>query len=446
MMKKKKSTKSSIKLSTKSVAKKATKIVPTISKAFESPSGSDAFDVIIVGGGPGGSSAASFLSMGGAKVLLVDKATFPRDKICGDAHSGKTIKVLRELGINNQLPKVPHAKVRGIILSSPKGEVLDLPFARAGEEVREPGYVIRRKDGDNLFFQHAKKLSTQTIEGFTVTDVIQENGRPTGIVGKMPNGESKTFTAKFIIGADGANSLVVTKLGVKRLDENHTCAALRAYYDNVEGLTDRIEIHFVKESMPGYFWIFPIDGKNANVGIGMVSRDIKAKSVNLQQVMLDLIAKNPLFTERFKNAKLVSPIQGWKLPFGSKHQQVHGDGFLLVGDAASLIDPFSGEGIGNALTSGQIAAKVGLEALKANNFSKEFFNAYEERLWKELDAELQTSYNMQKLGRNQFILNLVIHKAATKPKVKDAIVGMLGNENTRQDLVTPLGLIKLMFT
>lgn len=439
-MKKKKSTKSKATV----VSKKAVK-ANKIAKEFESPKDDDSFDVIIVGGGPGGSSAASFLSMGGAKVLLVDKATFPRDKICGDAHSGKTIKVLRELGINTKLPTVPHAKVRGIILSSPKGEVLDLPFSREGEDVREPGYVIRRKDGDNLFFQHAKKLSAKTIEGFTVTDVIQENGRPTGIKGKLPSGDEKTFTAKFIIGADGANSVVVSKLGIKRHDENHTCAALRAYYDNVEGLTDRIEIHFVKESMPGYFWIFPIDGKHANVGIGMVSRDIKAQNVNLQQVMLDLLANNSLFKERFKNAKLVSPIQGWKLPFGSKHQQVHGNGFLLVGDAASLIDPFSGEGIGNALTSGQIAAQVGLEALKANNFSKEFFDTYEQKLWKELDAELQTSYNMQKLGRNQFVLNLVIHKAATKPKVKDAIVGMLGNEDSRKDLVTPLGLLKLMF-
>lgn len=425
------------------VKKTATKTKSSLKT--NSSTNTSTFDVIVVGGGPGGSSATAFLSKAGVKVLLVDKATFPRDKICGDAISGKSIKVIRQLGLLEKLPHVRHGKVRGVLLSSPKGEVLDLPFVKDDAPVREAGFVIRRQDVDNLFFQNAKSLASKTIEGFTVSDVIQENGTAVGIKGKLPTGEETEFRAKLVIGADGANSVVANKLGVKRHDDDHMCAALRAYYNNVEGLTDRIEIHFIKECMPGYFWIFPIDGKNANVGIGMLNKDIKKAGVNLQKVMLDAIANNELFKERFKNAKLEGPINGWRLPFGSKHQQVHGNGFLLLGDAASLIDPFSGEGVGNALTSGRIASEVIQKALKENRFDAEFLQEYETNLWKELDAELQTSYNMQKMGRHEFLLNMVIHKAATKPKVKDAIVGMLGNEDSKKDLVTPLGLIKLMF-
>lgn len=431
-------------------SKKSIKTTKTLSKKMGviSPRpalDSKTFDVIVVGGGPGGSSTAAFLSKAGAKVLLVDKATFPRDKICGDAISGKSIKVIRQLGLLEKLPHVRHGKVRGVLLSSPKGEVLDLPFASETGPVREAGYVIRRQDVDNLFFQNAKSQVAKTIEGFSVTDVVQENGTAVGIKGKLPTGEETEFRAKLIVGADGANSVVANKLGVKRHDDNHMCAAMRAYYTNVEGLTDRIEIHFIKECMPGYFWIFPIDGKNANVGIGMLNKDIKKNNVNLQKVMLDAIQNNELFKDRFKNAKLDGPIAGWRLPFGSKHQQVHGNGFVLVGDAASLIDPFSGEGVGNALTSGRIASDVIEKALRENKFDAAFLQEYETNLWKELDAELQTSYSMQRLGRNEFLLNMVIHKAATKPKVKDAIVGMLGNEESKKDLVTPMGLIKLMF-
>ena len=160
--------------------------------------------------------------------------------------------------------------------------------------------------------------------------------------------------------------------------------------------------------------------------------------------MEETLKEHPMFKDRFKKAKAVTPITAWSLPFGSHHQQIHGDGFLLVGDAAALIDPFSGEGMGNALYSGQVAAEVALKALKKNKFDAEFLQMYPDKIWKELDNELQTSYTMQRLGRMTPLLNMIIHKAATKPEVKDAIVGMLSNEEAKKDLVTIPGLIKLL--
>lgn len=403
------------------------------------------FDVIVVGGGPSGSSTTAFLSKAGKKVLLLDKATFPRDKICGDALSGKTISVLKELGLIDKIAKLKYGGVNGIILTSPKGEKMQLPFTKGKKQIRPTGYVVRRKDADNVFFQNAKKLATQTIEGFNVTDVIKEKDFVTGVKGKDSKGKEHIFKAKVVVAADGAYSNLLRKLNIEKHPDNHMCTATRAYFKNVEGLTDNIEIHFIKDLMPGYFWVFPLDGKNANVGLGMVVKDLKKTNYDLRKKTMEVVQNHPLFKERFKDAKLVDNVMTWQLPFGSKQQQIHGNGFVLVGDAAALIDPFSGEGVGNALLSGKIAAKNIVKAIDKKDVSKEGLEDYKTELWGIINNELQTSYTMQKMGRNQFILNLVVHKAATKPKVRDALVGMLANEEAKKDLVTIPGLLKLMF-
>jgi menaquinone-9 beta-reductase len=402
------------------------------------------FDVIVVGAGLGGCSSTIFLEQKGAKVLLLEKQKFPRDKICGDALSGKSMKILRELKLKDKLKKLKHGKIRGTLLSSPNGDILDLGFADGKGKSRDIGYVVKRKDFDNLIFKKAKKIATKTLQGFTVNRVLQEEGKVIGVEGIDQKGKKREFFAKLIIGADGAYSRIVKELDITPQPEKHRCTAYRAYYDNVEGLTDRIEIHFIKGVIPGYLWIFPIDGKNANVGIGMVDTQLNKRKIDLRKLMEDTLRKHSMFKERFKKAKQVSPITKWALPFGSKHQQIHGNGFLLVGDAAALIDPFSGEGMGNALYSGKIAAEVSLDALKKKNFDEKFLQQYPDKIWKELDNELQTSYTMQRLGRFTPLLNLIIHKAATKPEVKDAIVGMLSNEEAKKDLVTIPGLIKLL--
>ena len=402
------------------------------------------YDAIVVGGGPGGSSAAAFLAAKGRKVLLLDKEKWPRDKTCGDAISGKSLKILRELGLIEKIEKADHGEVIGITFSSPNGKAVTIPFSKDGPGIKK-GYVCRRQVFDHLLWKVAANAA-DTYECATVTGVVRENGKIAGVKARMQDGAEMEFLGKLIIGADGASSLLAREARGNEVDAAHTCIAYRAYYSGIASLNSTLEIHFVKSIMPGYFWIFPLENGLANVGIGMIMEDMKATNINLQKALLDIIEKNPLFAERFKTAKQVTPIKAWSLPFGSKRRKVHDDNVLLVGDAAGLVDPFSGEGIGNALLSGKLAAQVADRALAAKDTSEVFLSEYEELLWKEVGDELARSYKIQQLGRNEWLLNFVIARAASSAKARQEIAGTFSNSEAKKGYADPLFYLKLLFS
>jgi geranylgeranyl reductase family protein len=402
------------------------------------------YDVIVVGGGPGGTAAASFLGMKGKKVLLLEKDKWPRDKTCGDALSGKSIAILDELGISSEVEKAQHGEVIGITFSSPNSTVVKIPFDMDKGKISK-GYVSRREVSDHIMWKNAVKHA-EAIEGMAVIGIVKENGKVCGVNARDSSGKEHEFRAKVIIGADGVSSLVAREVRGADIDPKHTCIAYRAYYSGIGGMDGSLEIHFVKSLMPGYFWIFPLENGLANVGVGMVMDDMKKYNVNLQKAMLDAIEKNPLFSERFKNAKLVSPIKAWSLPFGSKRRKVHDDNVLIVGDAAGLVDPFSGEGQGNALLSGKLAAQVAAGAIDSGDTSASALAKYDTMLWGEVWNELQTSYNMQKLGRYEWLLNFVVGKAATSPKAREAIAGTFTNKEAKGEYASPLFYFKLLLS
>ncbi len=406
---------------------------------------SNSFDAIVVGGGPGGSTTAMYLTKMGRKALLLEKAEFPRDKVCGDAVGTRAVAAMRGLGIEREMKGIKHEKVYGVIFSSPQRKTVQIPFPGTDPKTGKGGYVSRRIVFDNFLFQNAKKKVQTVRENFMVTDLLQENGFVVGVKGKdLKTGKEEEFRSKIVVGADGASSIVAGKLGLNNPQPEHECIALRVYYENISECTPNIEIHFVDSLLPGYFWIFPLENNTANVGVGMLTGDIKKKNIKLQEEMFRVIAEDPLFKERFKESKQISDVKGWRLPLGSFHRKAHGNGWVLVGDAASLIDPFSGEGVGNAMTSGKIAAEWIDSAIKTNDFSETFLKQYEEAVWKELGNELKTSYQLQRMGKRKFLLNLVIGKASRNREIRETISGMIANENAKQSLINPLFYLKLL--
>ena len=403
------------------------------------------YDVIIVGGGPAGATAALYADRQGLNAVVVDKAVFPRDKICGDAISGKTVGIMRDLGLTNGLDLLEGSEINRITFGSPNHSQFNVHL-KDSKNIRHitKGYVITREIFDNYLFKKAADV-VETRQGFRVNNIIYEDESIVGISGQNTDGNIETLHAPLVMGCDGANSIIARKLGLYEMDINNTAVAIRCYYEGVEGLTDQIELHYVSEVKPGYFWIFPAGEGKANIGIGIFKSYAKKEKRSLGQIMDEIITSR-FFRNRFKNARPLERPKGWNLPMGSIRRKNHGDGFLLLGDAAGLVDPFTGEGIGNAMVAAKHAMKVASKAKEMNNYESKTLREYDRLVWDELGGELATSTKLQKLARSSFLLNFVIKRAARNSDVQEIISGMLSNEVARDELSDPSFYFKILFS
>ena len=404
------------------------------------------YDVIIVGAGPAGTCAALYGHRQGLKTLLLDKSQFPRDKTCGDALSGKSVKVLDDLGLISGVDNLNGSIIKRIIFGNPSHSECELLLDKSlNKKHITHGYVIPRIAFDNFMLEEAKKVSKYE-DGFTVNDLIFDNNNiVVGVKGRTKNGEEKEFRGNLVFGADGPSSIVSKKAGLYDMNMEHTAVGIRCYYENVKDLTDQIELHYVKEMNPGYFWIFPAGQNRANIGVGLLKSIVKKEERKLSDIMLDVIDSEN-FRHRFKDAVPMEKPKGWNLPFGSIKRENHGDGFLLLGDAAGLVDPFTGEGIGNAMVSGRIASEIAARSKRDNNFTKQYLKKYDQDLWGYLGNELSTSSKLLKLAHSKFLLNFVIDRAARNKKVRDLMSGMLAEEIPRSELSNPLFYLKILFS
>jgi geranylgeranyl reductase family protein len=402
------------------------------------------YDLIIVGGGPAGAVTALYAARRGLKILLLDKSRFPRDKICGDAISGKAISILRDLQLEDAIFDLPGVRFRKVLFGSAKHIEVEIDLDRARKRDLVFGCVIRRRVFDEFLFDRARAAAATCVEGFTVEDLIWENSKVCGVVGyDSASKRRREFRACIVVGADGYRSTVARKVGSYAIDPAHRLVAIRRYYRNVARLSDCLELHYVSAVTPGYFWIFPLDDGLANVGIGMLSSTMKKKRVNLTEA-LDVTIRDPFFAPRFADATPAEKPVGWHLPVGSMHRSCSGPGYLLVGDAAGLIDPFTGEGIANAMYSGRVAAEVAAAAVKIGDVGAESLWRFDRDLWDKIGHGLKVGAKLQKIAGLEWLLNFTIRKAAHSQEVSDILRAMIAHEVSREQMTSPLFYLKLL--
>ena len=201
----------------------------------------------------------------------------------------------------------------------------------------------------------------------------------------------------------------------------------------------------MNESLPGYFWIFPLPNGQANIGIGMLSKYVSKKKVNLKKLILEVLESDK-FKDRFKDAKLQGKIHGWGLPLGSKkNRPISGTRFMLVGDSGSLIDPFTGEGIGNAMFSGKWAAEQARDSLSINDFSANELRKYDHTVYKKIGGELMVSTWMQKLIKYPWLFNWMIGKIKRNDELKETITFMFDDVDLRKKFTNPMFYLRVLF-
>jgi flavin-dependent dehydrogenase len=364
--------------------------------------------------------------------------------------SGKVIPILKKIN-PDLLDELANDKEKsigsfGIKFASPNGKSIDIPFKSVTSKVDyAPGFISKRIDFDYFLASRIDKQYAEFLQGTELTDANQTlEGFELTI---NQNGITKNIFSKLVIVADGDRSVIAKKYGGKAVEPGHYCGGIRAYYKNVSGMHKQnfIELHFLKELLPGYFWIFPLADGSANVGAGMLSKSLSKKKVNLRDAMLKAIAENPTIKDRFKNATLDGKIVGWGLPLGSKKRKISGNNFLLTGDAASVIDPFTGEGISNAMYCGMTAAAVAKECLETTRYDEKFLSRYDEIIYNRLWSELKLSHTLQKLCNYPSLFNFVINKAEKNKTFRETISCMFDDLDLREKLKQPSFYFNLIF-
>ena len=394
------------------------------------------YDVIIAGAGPAGCACALSLADTGLKIAILDKTVSPRDKICGDALSKDVINQLDKLPscIKKSFGKISEKiSSTGVRFYSPENECLEISFERV-ERADISGYICKRKYFDEVLITGLKEFSNiELFEDCEVSDIKVDNDGVSVFAGL------KSFHATIIVGADGVNSFVARKLSNIEKDKRNYCLGLRGYFENVSGFhpDNFIELHFYKDILPGYLWLFPMANNRANVGIGMLANYVSDKKINLKILLEKFITGHPNISARFKDAAQCGKYEAWGIPLGSVKRKISGNRFLLAGDAASLVDPFTGEGVGNAIRSGRVAAEHIVNCFEKQQFSCNFNIAYDNEIYRRMWKELKLSRSLQKLFKYPGLINYAIRKANHNGHFKELISNAMQNIDIKKRLLRP---------
>lgn len=320
-------------------------------------------EVLIVGAGPAGSALAYFLAKAGRDVLLIDKAEFPRDKTCGDGLTPRALGVLRHMGLLEQVTAAG-CHIKGIHLFMPDGQRVSSPIPAKGDL---PPYlvVMPRYQLDDLLRAHAAAAGAQFRAKVEAVEIVRQGGQVLGVQAKTPEGPV-TLRARHTVIATGAAAGLLEKAQMLAAKPQYGRAA-RGYYEGLAQVSDYVEFHLESVPLPGYGWVFPISSTAANVGAGYFVKPKQAALRNSPKQVLDDFLANPLMRDRVAPAQVVGAIKGYPLRFDFPTTRVAYPGLLVVGEAAGLVNPLTGEGIDYALESAEVAAEVLAEALRADH-------------------------------------------------------------------------------
>jgi len=356
------------------------------------------FDVAVAGSGPAGAAAAAHLARAGCAVALLDRQTFPRDKVCGDFVGPAAIAELDGLGVTGR-PEFRRAnEIRRAALYLDGEELISRDFPRA-EGLPECGRVIPRIALDHWIVQAAAGAGAELLEGHLVTGyavhgelvhVHTRNGRGT-----------RVLTARLLIGADGAGSVIARRLAGRRRDDDRRMIAVRAYCEGVGGVSDCAGLYFSAVSFPGYTWVFPAGDGTANVGVGLALGTVPKTPLRLRDLLAERAANDPVLRRRLGRARIVGRVAGWPLPTYDPQWPLSGDRVLLAGDAAGLVNPLNGEGIQAALASGRWAAEAAVACLAEGDLSARALGRYRRRVEDELRHDMALAGFLVQLIRNR---------------------------------------------
>ena len=383
----------------------------------------DDADVIVVGAGPSGSTAAYYLAQAGLNVLLIEKSRFPRDKVCGDGLTPRAVKSLVAMGVDVS-EEAGWLRNKGLRVIG-GGLRLQLEWPELGNW---PGYglVRTRASLDEQLARRAQAAGAKLLEGTTVTGpVLDDSGRIVGVEttaeveeksksrsrfdnAERVHGSGVTYRARVVVAADGNSSRLSVAMGLRKRDDRPMGVAVRTYYTSPRHKDDYLEswldLWDGDRLLPGYGWIFGMGDGTSNVGLGMLNTSDAFGKTDYRELLKRWLRSMPE-EWGYVEENRTEPVRGAALPMGFNRTPHYHKGLLLAGDAAGMVNPFNGEGIAYAMESGELLARVVAQALARPT------RAEAERVLRSYPEELQAAY-----GR-YYTLGRVFVQLLGKPKL-----------------------------
>jgi menaquinone-9 beta-reductase len=361
-------------------------------------------DVIVVGAGPSGSTAAYYLAQAGLNVLLIEKSRFPREKVCGDGLTPRAVKSLVAMGVDVS-EEAGWLRNKGLrVIGGGMRLELDWP-----ELSSWPGYglVRTRASLDEQLARRAQAAGAKLLEGTTVTGpVLDDSGRIVGVEAtseteekskarsrsdntERSQGSSVTYRARVVVAADGNSSRLSIAMGLRKRDDRPMGVAVRTYYTSPRHDDDYLEswldLWDGDRLLPGYGWIFGMGDGTSNVGLGLLNTSDAFGKTDYRELLKRWLRSMPE-EWGYVEENRTEPVRGAALPMGFNRTPHYHKGLVLAGDAAGMVNPFNGEGIAYAMESGELLARVVSQALARPT------RAETERVLRSYPEELQNAY------------------------------------------------------
>ncbi len=406
--------------------------------------GKTSYDVIIIGAGPGGSSVATFLARKGISCLLLDRAKFPREKVCGDGLTPQSLYWLERLGCADEVLDCSQCCIFGCDLHINGRLLLKGSFPQDGAY---PGFctLLSRRKLDHILVRNAVANGARFIDGCHAASLSYSDG---GILveGVADSGQRR-FHARLVIGADGTGSMVSRFIG-NNVTAGTKAVSMRAYFSDVNIRGARIKVFFDDFLFPGYGWIFVDHHGVANVGVGCISDPIFDRTLSVRQIFERFLASSA--GEFLRDATQISNRAGGWAGF-ARLDRIAADGILLIGDAANHSDPVNGGGIHKAMEDASLVSELAASALRDGDCSYERLKSYElqwEARWGAdwRSAELLLAFAKNPFLRSVYLLMLErIGIACGRDRsFSDFCAGVFSGVTAQSAYLSPLKLLSVM--
>ncbi len=380
------------------------------------------YDVIIIGAGPAGCASALFLHQKGLRVLVLDRTSFPRDKVCGEFISPAADDILEELGVLYAIQESNPVRLQGVAVSSYGKPELCIDYPPCPRRVKPmTSLSLPRLQLDHLLVRKVMEQGVEVRERHAVDDFLFEDNRVTGVKGRDEANRPFMFSASVVVDASGRNGLSLRRLGLIKPHQGPGKIALAAHWENVQFPHDYCYMHI---SAPGYTGMAPVGNDSVNVVLVVEDRHVRGRELDAfyQAVVLGNERRQSLLA----GARLEERVRS----VGSLSYDVRPvrcGGLVLAGDTTGFIDPFTGEGIYLSLRSAQLAAGVVQQAFAAGDFSREFLAEYDRQREEEFRKKFVLSRILQKFIYRRRWCDAVVALLRRNPQMAQTLVGVIGD-------------------